>query len=127
MKKKSCLSVYIALLFLIFLVVLFPYKEGFESTVTTTTTTGNTTTTTGNTTTKNSFFDYFWPFSNKFLQSSEDDKSLNSENGGTSSSEINKQGDSNIDSRTDNTKGYNDVDAKGFNTTGIGNDGTRYK
>ncbi len=30
MKKKTCLSVYIALLFLIFLVVLFPYKEGFE-------------------------------------------------------------------------------------------------
>jgi hypothetical protein len=29
MKKKTCLSVYIALLFLIFLVVLFPYKEGF--------------------------------------------------------------------------------------------------
>ena len=30
MKKKTCLSVYIALLFLICLVVLFPYKEGFE-------------------------------------------------------------------------------------------------
>ena len=30
MKKKTCLSVYISLLFLIFLVVLFPYKEGFE-------------------------------------------------------------------------------------------------
>jgi len=30
MKKKTCLSVYLALLFLIFLVVLFPYKEGFE-------------------------------------------------------------------------------------------------
>ena len=29
MKKNRCLSVYIALLFLIFLVVLFPYKEGF--------------------------------------------------------------------------------------------------
>ena len=30
MKKKINLSVYIALLFLIFLVVLFPYKEGFQ-------------------------------------------------------------------------------------------------
>lgn len=29
MKKKTSLFVYIALLFLIFLVVLFPYKEGF--------------------------------------------------------------------------------------------------
>jgi hypothetical protein len=29
MKKKTCLPVYIALLFLIFLVVLFPYKEDF--------------------------------------------------------------------------------------------------
>jgi|688.fasta_scaffold1085363_2 hypothetical protein len=30
MKKKVCISSFIALLLLIFLVVLFPYKEGFE-------------------------------------------------------------------------------------------------
>ena len=30
MKKKNCLSSYIALIFLIFLVLVFPYKEGFE-------------------------------------------------------------------------------------------------
>ena len=30
MKKKTCWSVYLALLFLIFLVVLFPYKESFD-------------------------------------------------------------------------------------------------
>jgi hypothetical protein len=101
MKKKPCLSVYIALLFLIFLVVVFPYNEGFE-----------------NTTTSISFFDYYWPFSDNFLKS---------ENRGSSSTEINSQGDTNIDSRTNNTAGYNDVDYKGFNTSGIGNDGKRYK
>ena len=110
MKKQSCWSVYIALLFLIFLVVVFPYKEGFEDTITTTTTKGNTTTTT-----ITNFFDYFWPFSDKFLQSSE------------VSNRINSMGDPNIDNRTQNTRGYNDVDDKGFNKTGIGNDGTRYK
>ena len=115
MKKKPCLSVYIALLFLIFLVVVFPYKEGFENT---------------NTITSTNFFDYYWPFSDNFLKSSSEDdhhKWLNSENGGSSSTEINSQGDTNIDSRTNNTAGYNDVDYKSFNTAGTGNDGKRYK
>jgi hypothetical protein len=124
MKKKPCKSVYLALLFLIFLVLVFPYKEGFDSTVTTTTN-GNTITTSYN------FFDYYWPFSDKFLQlpSSSDDphKWLNSENGGSSSSNTNRQSDTNIDTRTNNTAGYNDVDYRGFNTAGTGNDGTRYK
>ena len=121
MKKKPCLSVYIALLFLIFLVVVFPYKEGFD-TVRTSTTNGNTITTSYN------FFDYYWPFSDKFLQSSESDdhhKWLISENGRTSNSVT--HGETNIDTRTNNTAGYNDVDYTGFNTAGTGNDGTRYK
>jgi hypothetical protein len=107
MKKKPCLSVYIALLFLIFLVVVFPYKEGFDTT--TTTTTGNTITTSSY-----NFFDYYWPFSGKFLQSSENVAPVT-------------QGNTNIDTRTNNTAGYNDVDYVGFNTGGTGNDGTRYK
>jgi hypothetical protein len=109
MKKKPCLSVYVALLFLIFLVVVFPYKEGFDT---------NTTITTGNTTTTSSynFFDYYWPFSGKFLQSSVERKLPSV-----------TQGETNIDSRTNNTAGYNDVDYVGFNTAGTGNDGTRYE
>ena len=104
MKKKACLSVYIALLFLIFLVVMFPHKEGLENTITITTTH----------TRPNNFFDYYWPFSDTFLISSiEDDEYI-------------VQGDPNIDDRTDNTHGYNDVDYKGFNTAGTGNDGKRY-
>ena len=124
MKKKPCHSVYIALLFLIFLVVVFPYKEGFDNTVTSSTTNGNTITTSYN------FFDYYWPFSDKFLQSSDSDdhhKWLNSENGGSSSSETQEVTTSNIDIRTSNTAGYNDVDSTGFNTAGTGNDGSRYK
>ena len=77
----------------------------------------------------NNYFDYYWPFSNTFLISSiEDDhhKWLNSENGWSSSTEYSIQGDTNIDTRTDNTHGYNDVDYKGFNTVGTGNDGIRY-
>jgi hypothetical protein len=112
MKKKPCLSVYIALLFLIFLVVVFPYKEGFETTNTTTTTTRNITTTTN-------FFEYYWPFSDKFLKSSDNEEDSSTEN--------NNQGNPNIDSRTNNTAGYNDVDYAGFNKTGVGNSGTRYK
>jgi hypothetical protein len=111
MKKKTCLSVYLALFLLIFLVVVFPYKEGFDTVITTTT--ANTTKTTSY-----NFFDYYWPFSSTFLQMPDD---------GSSSSNYNIQGDPNIDNRTNNTRGYNDVDYKGFNTAGTGNDGRRYK
>jgi hypothetical protein len=123
MKKKSNMSVYIALLFLIFLVVVFPYKEGFDTITTTTSAT------TGNTTTKSyNFFDYYWPFSDTFLRSPDDHhKWLNSENGRSSSTEYSTQGNTNIDTRTNNTGGYNDVDYTGFNKTGTGNDGKRYK
>ena len=113
MKKKTSLSVYLALLLLIFLVLVFPYKEGFDTTTTVTTTRGDSTTRSYN------FFDYYWPFSSTFLQSTSND--------GSSSSNYNIQGDTNIDDRTNNTRGYNDVDYKGFNTAGTGNDGTRYK
>jgi hypothetical protein len=108
MKKKACLSVYIALLFLIFLVVVFPYKEGFDNTIIITR--SNSTTHTR----PNNFFDYYWPFSDTFLISTIKDD------------ERNIQGDPNIDDRTDNTHGYNDVDYRGFNTSGTGNDGKRY-
>uniref|UniRef100_A0A6C0JL85 Uncharacterized protein n=1 Tax=viral metagenome TaxID=1070528 RepID=A0A6C0JL85_9ZZZZ len=108
MKKKNSLSVYIALLFLIFLVLVFPYKEGFDTTTVTTTRTGNTVTTSSY-----NFFEYYWPFSGKFLQYSENVNPVT-------------QGDTNIDTRTNNTAGYNDVDYVGFNTAGTGNDGRRY-
>ena len=104
MKKKTCWQVYIALLLLIFLVVIVPHKEGLENTITITT----------KHTRPNNFFDYYWPFSDTFLIATiKDDEHV-------------VQGDPNIDDRTDNTHGYNDVDYRGFNTVGTGNDGKRY-